>query len=686
MLHVVIVGAGQGGTRVLQALHGHPKLNVRCVVDVRPNAPGMVLARRFGVAVETDFRRAVPTYRGISIDVILEATGDEAVYHELRRLAGGIPVIAGNDLKFFMVLVEDKEMLIQQLRDRQQNLQWVLDATLDAMVGMDSDGRVTLYNRAAERIFGVTVEDAYGRPVQDIVPYPELLSIFQNDTVERGRRVKTGETEWLVSRVRVYGEHQQVVGAIATLRDVTELQRLAVEVTNLREIQTMLEAVIQSTQDAISVVDEHGRGMLINPAYTRLTGLTPEQVLNQPADVDIAEGESMHLQVLRTGKPVKGVPMKVGPHRREVIVNVAPIIVDGSLRGSVGVIHDVSEIKRLTEELDKANHLIRTLQAKYTFADIAGTSSALKLAVEQARTAAKTPATVLLRGESGTGKELFAHAIHNESNRRYRPFVRVNCAALSDTLLESELFGYEEGAFTGAKRGGKRGLFEEASGGTLFLDEIGELSTATQAKLLRALQEREIVRVGGTVPIPVDVRVIAATHVHLEQAVAAGRFREDLYYRINVVPIVIPPLRYRLEDLESLALRIIARQNQAFGRNVQHISAAAIEVLKEYHWPGNVRELENIIGQAMIRMGYHETRLEAHHLPLLPIGGGSAESAVTPAVASIQGTLDQMLARWERELIERVIDEVGGNKAAAARRLGISIRTLYYKLQRNKDG
>ncbi|MCL6445972.1 MAG: sigma 54-interacting transcriptional regulator, partial [Alicyclobacillus sp.] len=262
-------------------------------------------------------------------------------------------------------------------------------------------------------------------------------------------------------------------------QDVAELRQLAAEVTDLREVQTLLEAIIQSTQDAISVVDRDGRGLLINPAYTRLTGLTPEQVIGKPADVDIAEGDSMHMRVLKTREPVRNVPMKVGPAGREVIVNVAPILVQGELRGSVGVIHDVSEIKRLTEELRSARQLIRTIQSKYTFDDIVGRSPTMVVAVEQAKRAAATPATVLLRGESGTGKELFAHAIHHASERRYAAFVRVNCAALSETLLESELFGYEDGAFTGARRGGKRGLFEEASGGTLFLDEIGDMTLST---------------------------------------------------------------------------------------------------------------------------------------------------------------------------------------------------------------
>jgi PAS domain S-box-containing protein len=485
-------------------------------------------------------------------------------------------------------------------------------------------------------------------------------------------------------------------GRVEKWVDMEADHALAAELTSLKEVQQLLEAVIQSTQDAISVVDKNGIGLLINPAYTRLTGLPPDKVIGKPADVDIAEGDSMHMRVLATGQPVKNVVMKVGPGRREVLVNVAPIYIMGELCGAVGVLQDISEIKHLTEELDKANQLIRSIQAKYTFDDISGTSHSMLMAVEQAQKAAQTPATVLLRGESGTGKELFAHAIHNQSERRQRSFIRVNCAALSENLLESELFGYEEGAFTGAKRGGRRGLFEEASGGSLFLDEIGEMSISTQAKLLRAVQEREIVRVGGSNPIPINVRLIAATHVNLEQAVARGRFREDLYYRLNVIPILIPPLRYRREDLAEMAVTILFRQNQLYGRNVERISEDAIELLKAYDWPGNVRELENTIGRAMIHMSYGETVLHAAHLPVLasksgyPVGSypfrGEIDSTweETPVESGFSmERLADVLNEAEQFAISRALKKSGGNKTEAAKRLGISIRSLYYKMGQN---
>lgn len=447
------------------------------------------------------------------------------------------------------------------------------------------------------------------------------------------------------------------------------------------EIQTMLEAIIQCSEEAISVVDEHGRGLIINPAYTRITGLTEEQVIGQPATADISEGESMHMKVLKTRRPVRGISMRVGPKKREVVVNVAPIIVKGILKGSVGIIHDVSEIRNLTQELNRARQIIRTLEAKYTFEDIIAQSEEMKLAIEQARLGAKTPATVLLRGESGTGKELFAHAIHNASDRKYNKFLRVNCAALTETLLESELFGYEEGAFSGAKRGGKRGLFEEANNGSIFLDEIGELTLSTQAKLLRVLQEREIVRVGGTKPIAINVRIIAATNVNLEKGIVKGTFREDLYYRLNRIPIQIPPLRKRKEDIQALCKLLIQKMNQDYGRNIKGISEIALKKLLQYDWPGNVRELENILGRAIIFMKKNETLIECLHLPEI--------EGVAPTQQSKKNTIEQevkplaeVLEYHEKATIIRTIKKFNGNKTQSAKALGISVRNLYYKLEK----
>lgn len=452
-------------------------------------------------------------------------------------------------------------------------------------------------------------------------------------------------------------------------------------VTGKDENKMLLQAIIDSLSDAVSVVDENGIGIMINRAYTRITGLTKEQVLQKPATVDIAEGESVHMRVLRTGESIKGVRMKVGPFRREVIVSCAPLVINGILKGSVGVIHDISELRRVMEELERTRRLVRRLESRYTFDDIIGNSTEIREAIERAKQAAVTPVSVMLRGECGTGKELFAHAIHHASERTDQPFIRVNCASLTDTLLESELFGYADGAFTGAKKGGRRGYFEEANGGTLFLDEIGAMNLEAQARLLRAIQEGEITRVGDSRSRQIDVRVVAATNADLEKMVSRDHFRKDLYYRLNVFPIEMPPLRQIKSDIPLLVNYYLLRYGQDYGRSVVEIDPAVYRRLKEYHWPGNMRELQNVITRALINLDRAENVIEERHL-VMPFAAFPA--VVDDGLDENDGTLKDLHRNWEKNLLVKALHEAAGNKAETARRLDISIRNLYNKLHQHK--
>jgi len=680
MHKLLIVGAGRGGSALLRMLNQMERIEIVAVIDHRPDAPGLELARSCGIKTDIDYR----PYLTDDLDVILEAKGDLGEYKHLRHLKQEKTVlIPGTLTRIVMKLIRERDKLIAVMMQNERERETMLNSTHDAIIGVNRQGVITLFNKAAERLMGIEASKVLGTNVAQRIPNTRLHIVLETGSPELNQeQILPDQTRIITNRVPVRNERGEVVGAVAIFRDITEIMALAEEVTDLKELQSMLQAIIDCSDEAISVVDKNGNGLLINPAYMRLTELTPDDVLGKPATVDISEGESMHLQVLKTKKTVRGVPMKLGPKRKDVVVNVAPVMVDGELKGSVGVIHDVSEFKRLTEELEKARRIIRTLEAKYSFADIIGYSEPMRAAIEQAQQAALTPATVLLRGESGTGKELFAHAIHNASERKYKQFIRVNCAAISESLLESELFGYEEGAFTGARRGGKRGLFEEASGGTIFLDEIGELSMGMQVMLLRVLQEREVVRVGGTKPIPIDVRVITATHVNLESAISAGRFREDLYYRLHVVPIQIPPLRRRLEDIKPLAMHLLRKYNLEYGRNVEEIDEQALQLLLSYHWPGNVRELENVLGRAMIHMRINERIILPQYLP--PLEGRLAASDYTPrkAVQASGKTLKEAMEKAEREHILRELKAAGGNRTLAAKRLDISIRSLYYKLEK----
>jgi Nif-specific regulatory protein len=320
--------------------------------------------------------------------------------------------------------------------------------------------------------------------------------------------------------------------------------------------------------------------------------------------------------------------------------------------------------------LDENSHLKQELRERYDFSHIVGTSNAIRQVYEQVEQVARTNTTVLLLGESGTGKELIAHALHYNSLRSSKPFIKVNCAALPETLLETELFGHEKGAFTGAQSR-KKGRFELADGGTLFLDEIGDLSPATQIKLLRVLQEREFERVGGTETVKVNVRLIAATNKDLSKAIAEGQFREDLYYRLNVFTIFLPPLRERKPDILLLAEHFLEKYEREHGKRIRRLSTPAIDMLTSYHWPGNVRELENVIERAVLVCDTNV--IHGHHLP------PSLQTAeLSGTVAHVP--LKSAVGAYERDLIQDALKTTRGNKSKAARLLETTERVLGYKI------
>ncbi|WP_026045640.1 sigma-54 interaction domain-containing protein [Paenisporosarcina sp. TG-14] len=677
MQNVLIIGGGVGGTAILRLLLSVEFFHVQCVVDIDKQAPAIQIAKHNNIPTSTEWK----SYLSNDLHIIFDLTGQHAVFEELLRDRQAHTVlIPGSVANMLIRLLREKDQFIQNIGKESHKQELIFNSIEEGMVGIDAKGIVNFFNKSAERMTEISMGDAIGKPIYEVIPSSELSRIFDTGRTEINRElVLSNGSEIVTSRFPIIDEKGQRIGAFSVFKDITEIVNLAGEITNLKEIQTMLQAIIQSSDDAISVVDEEGKGLLINPAYTRITGLETDDIIGKPAATDISEGESMHLKVLQMRKPIRGVNMRVGPLKREVIVNVAPIIVNNRLKGSVGVIHDVTEIRSLMKELDRARSIIRTLESKYTFDDIIGHSNEMLISVEQAKLAAKTPVTVLLRGESGTGKELFAHAIHSSSDRKYNKFIRVNCAAIAEHLLESELFGYEEGAFTGAKRGGKRGLFEEANHGSIFLDEIGELSGNTQAMLLRVLQESEIVRVGGTKSITIDVRVIAATNINMEKAMLEGKFREDLYYRLNRMPIQIPPLRNHKQDIPAIADRLLVKLNQEYGRNVEGISEVAMQRLRVYSWPGNVRELENIISRGMIFMKAAETILDDQHLPFTMMT--HQEPELNQPAQEILPLVEQ-IERMEKEILSATLKRSNGNKSKTAKQLSISLRTLYYKLEK----
>lgn len=669
MQNVLVVGAGAGGTAILKLLLQLDYMNVAGIVDPNPEAPGIRLAEVNGIPHGENWR----PFLSNDLHMIFDVTGEQGVFGELLKARPAHAVlIPGTIAKLLVSLLEENSDYIEQLRSETARNKMIFDSLDEGMIGIDKDGMIRFFNRSASLITGTPVRSALGRHILDVIPDSNLPHVAKTGIPELNRELTLSNgTRAVTSRRPLSDPSGNRAGAFAVFRDVSGVVELAEEITNLKEIQSMLEAIIHSSDDAISVVDEHGRGIMINPAYTRLTGLTKADVIGKPASVDITEGESIHMKVLETGRPIRGVRMRVGPAAREVVVNVAPILVGDKLKGSVGIIHDLTEMRELADELDHARRIIRSLETRYTFEDLVGDSPEMQLAIQQARLAATLPLPILLRGESGTGKEVFAQAIHHEAGRGN--FVRVNCSAIPEERLSRELFGSEELSADG-KTEVTEGLFEEAHGGTLFIDEIGELPQDVQVTLLRVLEEHEFYRTGGSRPVPVSVRVIAATNRNLEKFMTEGKFREDLFHRLNRMPIHIPPLRQRRGDIKLLAEKLLPKLNQDLGRAVTEISEDAASLLRQHNWPGNVRELENIISRALIFMQPADKTLGKPDLSAVfqAEGGGAA------------GTLAEQLDAHEKLILKEALTTCGGNKSDAAKQLGISVRTLYYKLEKHR--
>jgi Nif-specific regulatory protein len=492
-------------------------------------------------------------------------------------------------------------------------------------------------------------------------------------------------------------------------RELTSLQEMSKALSEESPVKARVERALQilehrhDVQRSMVIVFRAGTRELHIDASV---GLSPD---DQRARYTLGEGVTG--RVAATGKPVV-VPRisqeplflnRAGrrrPKRREITVICVPILVNQKPAGTLNVdlsfdkdrnynraVNFFSVVAAMIGQAMRIHHLVdaerrrlleenvqlrEELLERYDFSHLIGNSGPMRRLYEQVTQVAPTNTTVMLRGESGTGKEMIAHAVHYNSPRKNGPFIKVNCAALPETLIESEMFGYEKGAFTGAAAQ-KRGRFELAEGGTLFLDEIGDLNASTAVKLLRVLQEREFERLGGTKTLKANVRLIVATNKDLEAAIAAGTFREDLYYRLNVFSIFVPPLRERKADVLLLADHFLEKYANRHGKNIKRISTPAIDMLMAYHWPGNVRELENTIERALLVCD--SGVIHGHHLP------------PTLQTAEASGTimnvsLKEAVEAYEKDLIQDTLKTTRGNRAKAANLLKTTDRVINYKIRK----
>ncbi|MBN8200918.1 MULTISPECIES: sigma-54 interaction domain-containing protein [Bacillaceae] len=438
----------------------------------------------------------------------------------------------------------------------------------------------------------------------------------------------------------------------------------------------IVETIVENAFGWLVVVNKEGTIIYINKNYCDFLEVEREQVLGKHVS-GVIENSRMHI-VAESGKEeIADLQYIRGNY---MIANRIPIFSGGEVIGAFGTVffRDTKEWMQMNSHvksmLTKIQSYIQEIDpsVKYSLDDILGNSSQIHSLKEKVKMVAASDISVLIRGESGTGKELFAHSIHQLSNRSHQPFVKINCGAIPEHLLESELFGYEEGAFTGAKKGGKKGKFQLADGGTLFLDEIGDMPLNMQVKLLRALQEGEIESVGSTSSVKVDVRIIAATNRPLEKMMEEKRFREDLFYRINVVPFMVPSLRDRMEDLSLLIDSFIKKITKKSGKRISAIEDEVIEKFHQYSWPGNIRELENVIEASI-----HLTNNESITTESLP--DYMKESAVYPVGKK---NLKDILEETEKRILTQSLTKYNHDRIEAAKALGISKSSMYEKLKK----
>ncbi|MFP5112343.1 sigma 54-interacting transcriptional regulator [Bacillaceae bacterium C204] len=495
-------------------------------------------------------------------------------------------------------------------------------------------------------------------------PYEKIEMIVKNSQVGTGV---------------VIDNQDHVVGILTKTDMVMSLLQTSQELKTVKTLKRTLETALDHAYDGIVMTDEKKNIQMVSPPLLELFNLQRESVLFKPvAKVlptllldNVYHSETAEVSGFLEINGIK------------YIVHRIPILEDGKVIGAIGkiVFRQLNEVSELFKKLQKAEskasfyhqQFQKSESARFTWEHLLTVDPYMEKLKKSAAKAAKGRSTILIRGESGTGKELFAQAIHNSSARSVGKFIVVNCAAIPEDLLESEFFGYDEGAFTGARQKGKLGKFDLANGGTLFLDEVGDMSLSLQAKLLRVLQEREFYRVGGTIRIQVDVRIIAATNRNLEEMVKAGLFREDLYYRLNVISLYVPPLRDRLYDTDHLIGSFMIELNQILGTTITGIDNRARDVMLSYSWPGNVRELRNVMERAMTFAENGKIRFE--DLPDYLV------KQVSVKEPSLNVTL---VENAELEAIKKALVQVQGNKVKAARLLGISRSGLYEKIKKYK--
>lgn len=599
---------------------------------------------------------------------------------EVCSLPNGIAEAVVTDADGHVLGILTSPQLINGLRESQEKFReqffTIINSAHNGILVVDAQGVIQVANRVVEELVGLPRVEIFGRPVTEVIPNSLMPQVLESGRSLLGGKVAIGALTVLANYSPILTDGK-ITGAVCVFQDISLLETTMSELSSVKSLIYEFEAIFNCSYDGIFMTDSQGVVVRCNESYERIAGIKASEVVGKSMTQLVDEkyyDESVAMMVIGQKKRVT-INQKTKSGRDNLVTGNPIFDKEGNLFRVVTNVRDITELVSLQDQLSKNKEQTLKYQAELSHLrsqqleenDIVFRSRSMFQAISIALKVADVDSSVLITGDSGTGKELIAKLIHKKGKGVDKPFIKINCGALPEQLLESELFGYEGGAFTGAKREGKLGLFELAQNGTLFLDENGDMPLALQVTLLRAIQEKEIMRVGGTKTIKVNARIITATHRDIPEMMEEGKFRKDLFYRLMVVPIHLAPLRERKEDIPLLIRHFIDQYNRHFNF-CKTISPQVVDKLMEYSWPGNVRELENLIERMMVMSPTDNLTLEL--LPENIRKKNWAPQKGETLKATIEKTESYLLAETYREYPSwaKVADMLGIDQATAYRK------------------
>lgn len=658
MIRIIVHGADDNACKYIKLISVQADVRIVAIIAENPSAACIDLARKLHIPVEKSFNLV----QHINIDYLVFPTENGRLLDKLLKKECIVSIIK-----------QDENIMYNDFY-KHNNFSEILQMIDDGLVVINDQEIIQFINDAACRILGTNKTIALGSNVNIIICDSGLAKTLQTRKKEINQRVRLGNgQEIITTRVPIINQENRLTGAFAYFKAVADVQISAEENTNLKQITATLATLVNTINDAICIVNEKGVIIHSNSAYAELSKLIGQGLIGKQSLTIGTAVNKLHLQIMKTRRKIK--EEKIISAEREIIINIEPIIVDGKLRGSLAILQDVTLKNELESELYFSKQMVRNLEKNYLFDDIVHCTPDISLAIEQAKIAANSTTSVLLKGEFGTGKSLLARAIHNQSTLKHHKFIQVNCASLQEQEIEKRLFGFVEETAT-SEINECLGLFDEANNGTIYLNGISHLPKQVQEKLISFLQNKTITRVNSEEQIMLNVRVITSNHNNLDKAVLNKLFHEKLFYQLNRFSITIPPLIERIADLPLLISHFIRISNQTYDRNVRSISEQALDQLMSYKWPGNISELENMINSAFILMNPRDTEITDKHLPNMT----KQEQVILDDIKV--GDLQQVMDNFEKKYLRKVYKQNDFNKTKTAKTLNISVRSLYYKLDK----